>query len=282
MSDFLLRSHCESRCSIGTKQSLIRLLRRFAPRNDKIFIILLTFYFFNVSLSLAQNDVSPSAAFYRGNLQYKGGSYKEAIESYESIREKGFENGVLYYNLGNSYFKDGQLGKAILNYERARRLAPRDGDLKSNYEFAVAQMKNNIEEEKSFLRDLIGRYNDFFTKDEMAISLLFLYLLWGIIFLLRFYLPLTKRILAPMLLITGVVFIVQAILFNFKIQSQRNLAIILQNTEAKFEPTLKATTHFPLSEGQKVIILDKEVDYLKIKRPDGKIGWVPWVMLERI
>jgi len=287
MSDFLLHSYCESRCSIGTKQSLIRLLRPMhhpvhGPRNDYISIMFLVICFFNVSLSLAQNDVSPAAVFYRGNLQYKNGSYREAIASYESIREKGLEDGALYYNLGNSYFKDGQLGKAILNYERAQRLLPRDSDLKSNYEFALAQVKNNIEEDKTFFQNLIDRYNNFFTKSDMAISLLFIYLLGGIIFLLRFYLPSIKRILASVLLILGVVFIVQIFFFNFKILSQRNLAVILQNTDAKFEPTLKATTHFPLSEGQKVIILDKEVDYLKVKRPDGKIGWVPAEIIERI
>jgi len=247
-----------------------------------IFIIFLTFCSFNVSAVFAQNDVSPSAVFYRGNLQYKDGSYKEAIKSYESIREKGFENGALYYNLGNSYFKDGQLGKAILNYERARRLVPRDGDLKSNHEFAVSQIKNNIEVEKSFLPNFIGRYNDFFTKSEMALSLLLIYLFGGIIFLVRLYVPSTKKFLSSILLILGVVFMAQAILFNLKIQSQRNFSIITQNTEAKFEPTLKATTHFPVAEGQKVIILDKEIDYVKVKRPDGKIGWVTRAMLERI
>jgi len=287
MSDFLLRSHCESRCSIGTKQSLIRLLRPLhhsvhGPRNDKIFIILLTFYFFNVSLSLAQNDVSPSAAFYRGNLQYKDGSYREAIASYESIREKGLENGALYYNLGNSYFKDGQLGKAILNYERAQRLMPRDSDLKSNHEFALAQVKNYTREDKSFLQNFISRFKDYGTKDEMAVSLLVIYLFLGICFLSRFYWNSSKKIVSPILMMLGVVFISQTILFSFKIQSQRYLAIVLQNTEAKFEPTLKATTHFPLSEGQQVIILDKEVDYLKVKRPDGKIGWVPSKAIERI
>jgi len=241
------------------------------------------FLVFQVNPCFAQQEpFSPSAVFYRGNLQYKGGSYKEAIASYESIREKGFENGGLYYNLGNSYFKEGQLGKAVLNYERARRLMPRDSDLKSNYEFALAQVKNYMQEDKSFFKNFISRYTDFFAKDEMAISLLLIYLLLGTGFLLTIYWVPARRVLAPILVVLGVVLISQTILFRLKIQDQQNLAIVLQNTEAKFEPASNATTHFPLSEGQKVIILDKEVGHAKIKRPDGKIGWVPAETVERI
>ena len=76
------------------------------------------------------------AKFYEANFAYKEGEYAKAILVYEEVLQDGLESGSLYYNLGNSYFKDEKLGKAILNYERAKLFMPRDGDLVSNYQYA--------------------------------------------------------------------------------------------------------------------------------------------------
>jgi tetratricopeptide (TPR) repeat protein len=58
------------------------------------------------------------------------------LESYLSIRDAGYESGELYYNIGNAYFKLGDLGRAIVNYERAVKLMPRDEDARANLELA--------------------------------------------------------------------------------------------------------------------------------------------------
>jgi tetratricopeptide (TPR) repeat protein len=74
--------------------------------------------------------------FVEGNRLYREGDFSGALESYLRIEEAGFESGALYYNIGNSYFKLGELGSAILYYERARRLMPGDDDLQANLELA--------------------------------------------------------------------------------------------------------------------------------------------------
>ena len=67
-----------------------------------------------------------------------------------------------------------------------------------------------------------------------------------------------------------------------KIGRQKNIAIVLTNTPAKFEPLPDASTHFELTPGWKVKVLMKEEDWLKIKRLDGKEGWVKEEAVERI
>ena len=62
------------------------------------------------------------AFFDEGNRLYREGDYAGAVESYERIRESGFESGALHYNLGNAWFRLGEIGPAILHYERARRV----------------------------------------------------------------------------------------------------------------------------------------------------------------
>ena len=46
------------------------------------------------------------------------------------------ESADIYYNLGNSYYKIGDIAKAILNYERALILKPANKDIRSNLEIA--------------------------------------------------------------------------------------------------------------------------------------------------
>ena len=55
---------------------------------------------------------------------YREGKYNEAAEIYRKLRASGMESAILYYNLGNCYYKLGENTQAILNYERALLLDP--------------------------------------------------------------------------------------------------------------------------------------------------------------
>ena len=57
---------------------------------------------------------------------------KDAALQYEIILLNGYKNGQIYYNLGNTYYRQGELGKSILNFRRAQRLMPRNADLDAN------------------------------------------------------------------------------------------------------------------------------------------------------
>ena len=70
------------------------------------------------------------------NQSYSDGDFQEAVEWYEQVLANGYEAPQLYYNLGNSYFKSNNLPAAILNYERAKRLAPNDEDITFNLKLA--------------------------------------------------------------------------------------------------------------------------------------------------
>ena len=51
----------------------------------------------------------------RANNLYASNNYQQAADSYESLRNRGFNNGHMYYNLGNAYIRLGKTGLAILN-----------------------------------------------------------------------------------------------------------------------------------------------------------------------
>ena len=76
------------------------------------------------------------AFFEEGNRLYQEGDFVGAVELYERVLETGVESGELHYNLGNAWFRLGEIGPAVLHYERARRMMPRDDDLRANLELA--------------------------------------------------------------------------------------------------------------------------------------------------
>ena len=94
---------------------------------------------------------SSEGIFFRANQAYKDGQFKRALEGYLHLIEKGHKNGRLYYNIGNTYYRIEDLGKAILFYERALLLIPRDPDLKFNLAYALDQTTDIIDEPESLI-----------------------------------------------------------------------------------------------------------------------------------
>ncbi|MCI5132521.1 MAG: hypothetical protein D3904_13660, partial [Candidatus Electrothrix sp. EH2] len=79
-----------------------------------------------------QNKKATVALFEQANILYTQGELQQAIKQYLSIIDKYGVSAPLLYNLANTYAAAGQVGPAILNYERARHLAPGDADIQGN------------------------------------------------------------------------------------------------------------------------------------------------------
>lgn len=81
---------------------------------------------------------------------YDTKEYNTAIDLYEQLLKEGFTSFQLYYNLGNSYYKNGELGRAIYAYEIARKLEPDEEDVKINLSIANAKTFDKIETKENF------------------------------------------------------------------------------------------------------------------------------------
>ncbi len=233
-----------------------------------------------------KNSHSEKYIFYNANNFYKQVEYAKAIEQYEQILGRGAESGNLYYNLANSYLKEGALGKAILNYERARKLIPRDKDLESNYQYASSLMTNSIAEPKiPWFIKLADKFYGQFTLNEITVLLSIICALIFLILAMRIFFRadgLRKYSLFSVFILI-LFFIAGSFSFHERVYSLGKEAIVVvKKTETKFSPFDRATTHFTLYEGAKVYVLLTEDDWNKIKRADKKIGWVKKTSLEVI
>ena len=88
--------------------------------------------------------------FQEANQSYSAGRFDEALETYLELAEAGFSNGPLSYNIGNCYYRRGEIGKSILHYERARLLMPGDEDLAHNLELSQLKVTDTITSRPEF------------------------------------------------------------------------------------------------------------------------------------
>lgn len=85
------------------------------------------------------------ALFDEGNRLYQEGDFSAAAASYRAVLEGGFESVEVYYNLGNAHFRLGDVGHAVLNYERAARLDPANEDIQANLALVTRMLQDRIE-----------------------------------------------------------------------------------------------------------------------------------------
>jgi tetratricopeptide (TPR) repeat protein len=220
--------------------------------------------------------------FYQANNYYSEGEYEKAIKAYEEALSSGFESGNLYYNLGNSYFKKGELGRAILNYEKAMRLIPRDSDLKSNYEYAKSLIKGGVVEAKAqWHRIAFDRIFSLFTIEGLSFSLAVIFTGILLVILATMYIPATRKYRIGTLSILSIIFVISFTALFEKISAiGKEAVVIVEKTDAKFEPFDSGTTHFTLYEGAKVAVVSSKDSWYKIRRCDNKSGWVKTSDLE--
>lgn len=215
-------------------------------------------------------------SFYEANEAYKLDEFDKAIKLDESITSKGLSSANLYYNLGNAYFKRGDMGKALLNYERARRLKPGDSDILANYQYAKSQMKQqDMTEKRAFvLRWLDFRMSYITLKQNVMIAFLFYCIIIAYFIVARVFKKYNNYSTFILPVLCFVLIIILVPLFH-KIKNLNQGAITISKiTDARFEPSADAPVNFPLYEGMKVYILRTQGSWQKVKRPDGKIGWV--------
>jgi len=248
--------------------------------------ILLSFYFLLVMVGGACAQISYDEAlsqFVTAGMAYKEGRYDAAATHYNNILEGGRTSGPLHYNLGNSYFKKGDIGRAILNYERAMKFIPRDSDLNFNYDYVKSQTDQyGFAEKLKILNRLVQSHIHFYTIDEMVLILIGVVMVMGILFLVLLYVRWPESIRSGIFALLLCIFLIYGIGLIVKVDEGRDLVIVMIPTESYFEPRTDSIVHFKLSEGTKAKILKSEGHWIKIQRLDGKIGWIDRNVLEKI
>ncbi len=228
-----------------------------------------------LTLGPAPEGRAQDATFAKANNHYENGEFKEAIAGYESILQEHRTSAALYFNLGNAYFRRHQLGRALLCYERARRLQPRDPDIQTNMRLARSQLAYVRPPRTKLLKRIGDMPFQWVSLDEWTLGVLLVYLSLMILLSAMALQKTARRRLRTPARILAVIFVIGLSLMYVKINNLgREALVVRQRAEARFAPFEKATTHFELSEGMTVRIVEKKQGWFKVERPDAKSGWL--------
>lgn len=230
------------------------------------------------SKSFAQ---APDDLMKLANNFYQEQQYDQAVISYNKILSQGFESASLYCNLGNSYFKTGNLGLAILNYEKGLKLSPGDEDLIYNLKIANARTVDKITElPKLFIVQwwelLITSFS--LTGWSIITIILFWIFLAGISL---FILSRRAKIQRVSLMISSVtlavlILVVVILISRYNHEAVTDYGILTEEVySVKVAPDYKSNDLFVIHEGIKFIVDDHVNEWYKIRLADGKVGWIP-------
>ena len=222
-----------------------------------------------------------SGLYSEGNDLYRRGEFAAARQRYLAAADTGVRDARLFYNLGNACFKDDRLGEAVVWYERARRLAPRDEDVRANLRF-LRRIKRDREEDGDggFLYQLyLGpTLNELFAALSLCLAGLAAAAGWR---LLRG--PSAARVAALGLCLAGI--LAFGLLAGTRLHREVTLSeavVTASRGQARSGPARGQTPVFDVHEGTKVRIDRRAEDWAEIVLADGKVGWLPLAALEII
>lgn len=228
---------------------------------------------------LSFSNILTADNFELANRAYKSGDYEKAINLYQTSLQKGEESPVVYFNLGNCYYRTGKIGKAILYYERAALLSPNDEDINYNLSIARVHTIDKIDTTPQFfVFNWFERFTDTFSSGawmKIMIMIAFVIAVFGIIYMyyrnlqVRRYLALGIMSLFPVLLLCSVFMYAR-----YHEERDNNYAVVtVISTVIKNAPNTTSNDAFVVHEGLKMKIEDTVDEWVKVRLEDGKVGW---------
>ena len=227
---------------------------------------------------------------------YYAGDYTKAKDLYNEIIDQSGISAGLLYNLGNSYYKLGKDGEAILCYERAKKLAPGNIKIKQNLDYLTTRVND---------ANAASNKDEKITDDKQESFLMNIYQVivletgsnsWAVFAIMSFFLLLgslclyffTPNVLArktgffSSLIFLGftIIFVVFSFIGANQYQKKDEAILLEYSVELYKEPLEKSeTSNITLHKGTKFQIVDEKndemgVDWLKVRYRNEKSGWI--------
>jgi len=240
-------------------------------------ILVLSFLFFTISKSHSQNN---NSIFDSANYHYSKGNYDKAIQLYQRILNKNVEAPQLYFNLGNAYYKTNRIGLAILYYEKAKKLSPKDEDVENNLTLSGLKTEDKINPlPQLFIAEWINSITNLMSEKNWSITCIIVWCISLIFFTL--YFSSSAILLKKIFFYSAFISLIMAISTFFlaqhkcaEIKNNNYAVVIAPTTTINSSPAEKSTKLFILHEGSKVKIISEDNDWIEIKLANGNVGWI--------
>jgi tetratricopeptide (TPR) repeat protein len=231
-----------------------------------------------MTVPCARGDQNPVLA--KANQDFSEGHFQEAKEGYQSLVQSGHWSANLFYDLGNAWFRLGDFGRAILNYERALALDPHHPETEANLRLARDEARA-LELKANVLERYLSAGTP--TQYSIAASIAFWLALFGFasLFFMR---RRSARLIALIVLSLGVF---GGTVFSLYTRENGNhgraLAIVTEkNIQARLATADNASSVLALPPGSEITVLSERGDWIYAALPNDLRGWIPAKSAERV
>jgi len=214
--------------------------------------------------------------FQEANTSYRTGDYAKAAGLYESLVKEEPRVAAFYYDLANTYVRLGKLSLAILNYEKALRLDPRNQDIRENLRYTRGLLEYRVEDTRNWYLKATEAVLKYAAEREIYIvvlAILCVFLAGGILYFLNgrgvFWNPWQRFVFIVLLLAV-------AVAVGKQVQSNviRDAIVMQKECEARYGPSEHDQVAFKMGEGIKVFVMDRREDWSRVILTNGESGWV--------
>jgi len=221
-----------------------------------------------------------TALFKKGNQEYTGGYYQQALNTYKQILDEGYQSANVYFNVGNTYYKLDDIPSALLYFEKARKLNPSDEDINFNIRLARSKTTDKLDEVPEFF--VTSWWHSFIlTLSANTFALIGIIILLAGFGLFVLYILANSSGTKKASFITGIIFLCLGLISLFLANRQvyyfnnhHQAIVFTSSVTAKSSPDVAGKPLFVVHEGTKVDVMKTDDNWIEVELPNGSAGWI--------
>jgi len=246
---------------------------RGRSRSSLLFFVALLLFF-----PFPSHAATPIAQFDQANRLYEQGKFADAATSYQQLIAAGHTSATVYYNLGNAWFKAGQLGRSVAAYRRAQELSPRDPNIRFNLDFARRQVAGSNAPAPGVWQRVLGQL----TLNEWTVLAAIAFWLSFALLILREWKPAWRRNLRSYTIAAAslaTLVIAMLAIAVYQSGAVREAVVVTQEAVVRYGPLEDSRVHFQLRNGAEVEIVGRKENgstdaWLQVRDGSNRIGWL--------
>ncbi len=235
----------------------------------------------------AMDKVQADSLVAQAVRHYSQDEVSTALSLFDSVAVV-WNSAALQYNIGNCHYKLGDIGRAILHYERALRLAPGAADVQANLDLARQQVVDRVHELPGLSMGVTwerlrgGRDADQWARRSLWACLAFFLVLSASMLIRQRVAAAFLKGFAAVLGIALLVSIAFASVRRSEVRDATAAIVLVNKVDVRSEPRDAGTKLFVLHKGTKVTVLQEQGGWTEVRLANGNVGWMPPAAAERI
>lgn len=242
--------------------------------------------FFGLLVHLLADDAD--RLFSKAVQAYQEKRYNEALALYETLQKAGYRSAEMEYNLGNTWYRLDDLGRAALHYERALILDPHLEQAQKNLDFLHTKINGDLVPLPEFFLSRWWKT----ARNALSlrgISILALTIWWlGFAGLILGTLGKTAqqkkwgRLVGISLLVLSCLPLALAASRALYQENSKRAVLLQKSAILRSAPEDAASEILTLPQGISLDQITYSKGWWQVQLPSGEIGWLPEQSIERI